>query len=194
METVHLPPLRPDPDAGLTRAQAAERARAGLRNTPPPDLTKSTGCILRDNLFTFYNLLFLALAGCLVAVGAVQETLFLGIVLCNAAVGVVQELRVRAALRRIALLAARPVRAVREGRECLLEPAELVRDDVVLLRQGDQVPADARLARGRVECNDSPAASSPPAAAPPGWSGWGRTPARPGSPARPAGPGDAAAG
>ena len=155
METNTIPVLRADPARGLTEAQARQRAEAGLRNTPPPDLTKSTPRILWDNLFTFYNLLFLALAGCLVAVGAVQETLFLGIVVCNAAVGVVQELRVRAALRRIALLAARPVRAVREGADRLLDAADLVRDDLVRLGPGDQVPADAELVQGMAECNES---------------------------------------
>ncbi len=155
MENTTIPALRADPARGLTEAQARQRAEAGLRNTPPPDLTKSTLRILRDNLFTFYNLLFLALAVCLAAVGAVRETLFLGIVACNAAVGVVQELRVRAALRRIALLAARPVRAVRDGAERLLDTADLVRDDIVRLGPGDQVPADAELAEGRAECNES---------------------------------------
>ena len=155
MESNTIPVLQTEPTRGLTEAQARQRQAAGLRNTPPPDLTKSTARILRDNLLTFYNLLFLALAGCLVAVGAVQETLFLGIVVCNAAVGVVQELRVRAALRRIALLAARPVRTVRDGTEQLLDTADLVRDDIVRLRPGDQVPADAILVEGRAECNES---------------------------------------
>ena len=155
MESNTIPVLQTEPARGLTETQARQRQAAGLRNTPPPDLTKSTARILRDNLLTFYNLLFLALAGCLVAVGAVQETLFLGIVVCNAAVGVVQELRVRAALRRIALLAARPVRTVRDGTEQLLDTADLVRDDIVRLRPGDQVPADAVLVEGRAECNES---------------------------------------
>ena len=73
MESNTIPVLQTEPVRGLTEAQARQRQAAGLRNTPPPDLTKSTARILRDNLLTFYNLLFLALAGCLVAVGAVQS-------------------------------------------------------------------------------------------------------------------------
>lgn len=147
--------LFPDPAQGLSTRQAAARAAAGWANTAPPSLTKTTGQILRDNLFTFYNLVFLLLAGCLLAVGAFRDMLFLGVVAANAAIGILQELRVRAVLRRAELLRKSPVRAVRDGRVTPLPPEELVLDDVVLFSAGGQVCADGILLTGGAEVNES---------------------------------------
>lgn len=147
--------LFPDPVQGLTPQQAAARAAAGWANTAPPSLTKTTGQILRDNLFTFYNLVFLLLAACLLAVGAFRDMLFLGVVAANAAIGILQEVRVRAVLRRAELLRKSPVRAVRDGRVTPLPPEELVLDDVVLFSAGGQVCADGVLLTGGAEVNES---------------------------------------
>lgn len=147
--------LFPDPAQGLSTRQAAARAAAGWANTAPPSLTKTTGQILRDNLFTFYNLVFLLLAACLLAVGAFRDMLFLGVVAANAAIGILQELRVRAVLRRAELLRKSPVRAVRDGRVTPLPPEQLVLDDVVLFSAGGQVCADAVLLTGGAEVNES---------------------------------------
>lgn len=144
-----------DPALGLTDEQAAARAAAGLANTAPPSLVKTTGQILRDNLFTFYNLVFVLLAGCLCAVGAFGDMLFLGVVVCNAAIGILQELRVRAVLQRAAVLQQSPVKTLRGGRELLLKPEQLVQDDVVIFSAGGQVCADAVLLAGTVEVNEA---------------------------------------
>ncbi len=92
------------PMDGLTPQEAAARAAAGLANEAPKPLTKTAGRIVRDNLCTFFNFVFLALAACCVAVGAYRDTLFLGIVVINALIGIVQELRVKHTLDSIALL------------------------------------------------------------------------------------------
>lgn len=147
--------LSPDPARGLTARQAADRAAAGWANTAPPSLTKTTGQILRDHLLTFYNLVFLLLAGCLLAVGAYRDMLFLGVVAANAAIGILQEVRVRAVLRRAELLRKSPVRAVRDGRVVTLPPEQLVLDDVVIFSAGGQVCADGVLLTGGAEVNES---------------------------------------
>ena len=141
------------PEYGLSCEEAAARAAAGLSNEAPKPLTKTAGRIVRDNLFTFFNFVFLALAACCVAVGAYRDTLFLGIVVINALIGIVQELRVKRTLDSIALLEQRPVQAVRGGRVTPVPPYELVLGDIVVLNAGCQVPADAELCRrcGRSE-------------------------------------------
>ena len=103
-----LPAVGPAPNAGLTHAQAAQRGR-GPANTAAKPLSKTTGQILWDNLFTFFNFLFLALAACLIAVGDWTDVTFLAVVACNLLVGIVQELRVKKVLDRVSLLAQRPV-------------------------------------------------------------------------------------
>ncbi len=145
----------PNPSAGLTDAQARERAEAGWANTPPASLGKTTARIFYDNIFTFYNLIFVILAACLFAVGAYRDMLFLGVVVCNAGIGIVQELRVRAVLQKAAVLEQAPVRVVRGGRELLLPPAQLVLDDVVQFAAGGQVCADAVVLSGMAEVDEA---------------------------------------
>lgn len=143
------------PMDGLTPQEAAARAAAGLANEAPKPLTKTAGRIVRDNLCTFFNFVFLALAACCVAVGAYRDTLFLGIVVINALIGIVQELRVKHTLDSIALLEQRPVQAVRGGEVTDVPPHELVLGDIVVLSAGCQVPADAELCTGEAEVNEA---------------------------------------
>ena len=140
---------------GLTQAEAERRAAAGQANVSPRPLSKTPAQIVRDNVCTWFNLLFAVLGVCLAAVGAYREMLFLLVVVCNALVGIVQELRVRRALNKIALLSARTARAVRDGKTVTLPTDSLVRGDIVELAPGDEVCADAVVASGRVEVNES---------------------------------------
>ena len=77
-EASGCPVFNPSPDRGLTQSQAAARAAAGLTNHAPQGNTKTEIQILRDNIFTFFNLVFVILAACLFAVGSYLNAGFLG--------------------------------------------------------------------------------------------------------------------
>lgn len=143
------------PGQGLSEKEAAARAAAGLSNTAPKPLTKTAGQIVRDNVCTFFNFVFLALAACCVAVGAYRDTLFLGIVVLNALIGIVQELRVKHTLDAISLLEQRPVQVVRDGILASVPVQKLVLGDIVVLSAGSQVPADAEVCTGQAEVNEA---------------------------------------
>ncbi len=147
--------LSPDPTLGLTSAQAEARAQAGWQNRDPNQLPKSGWQIVRDNLLTFFNLLFLAFALCLFAVGQYRDMLFLGIVIANVLIGIVQEFRVKHTLDRISLLSAPTATVIRDGARRTIPAEELVLDDIVALSAGDQICADAVLCQGRAEVNES---------------------------------------
>ena len=57
-----IPVVYPYPDQGLTSQQAAERAAAGYANVEVASPTKSEKQIVFDNVFTFFNLIFVVLA------------------------------------------------------------------------------------------------------------------------------------
>ncbi|WP_434309369.1 HAD-IC family P-type ATPase [Hominifimenecus sp. rT4P-3] len=140
---------------GLTGEQAAERYRKGYDNQTPKSLSKTAVQIVWDNVFTFFNFLFAALACCLFLVGAYTDMMFLGVVIVNVLIGIVQELRVKRILDRISLISARRVTVIRDGRQSQLLPEELVIDDIVVLQPGSQVPADAFICQGTVEVNEA---------------------------------------
>lgn len=138
----------PTPETGLTGVRAVELTAAGQANKLSEDGGKTTGEILRDNLFTWFNLLNVILALCLLAVGSYKNMLFILIIFSNAFIGTFQEIRARNTIRRLQLLNAPSVHVLRDGLEVVMKPDELVRGDLVVLRAGDQVVADAMVRSG----------------------------------------------
>ena len=76
-----------------------------------------------------------------------EPVLILLIVILNAVMGVIQESRAEKALEALKGLSAPHARVIRDGKEALINAAELVPGDIILLEAGDFVPADARLLR-----------------------------------------------
>ena len=128
---------------GLTDAEVAERVAAGRTNQYSPDSSRSAWHIVRANVFTRFNGIVFACFFTLFLVGRWQDALFGFAAIANSIVGCVQEYRAKAALDKLALLNAAPARVVRDGAEREIRPGEVVVDDVLMLRAGDQVPADA---------------------------------------------------
>ncbi len=131
-----------DPGAGLTAAEVRARVAAGQVNLVPPPPGRTIAQILRANVLTRFN----AILGCLFAVvlvvGPLQDALFGGVLVANTAIGVFQEVRAKRTLDRLAILNEPRARAVRDGAVAELAVEELVLDDVLDLRPGDQVPVD----------------------------------------------------
>ena len=128
---------------GLTSEQVAERISAGLVNTQNNATSRSTATIIRTHLFTMFNLV-LGLCGlAVILVGSWLDTLFLLAAIANVVIGFTQEFSAKRQLDRIALLRRDPATALRDGKLVPVALDELVLDDVVLLKRGDQVPADA---------------------------------------------------
>lgn len=150
-----IPLCRPTADRGLTAAQARELAENGWDNCPVESPTKSDKQIIRENLLTYFNLIFVVLAACLLLVGDWKDTTFLLIVAANAAIGIVQQLRSKRTIDKLSLLSASKVRTVRDGAVTELPTAQLVREDVVELTAGCQIPADGPVLTGQVQVNEA---------------------------------------
>ena len=75
----------------------------------------------------------------------VEPALILLIVVLNAVMGVVQENKAEKALEALKKLSAGHTRVIREGVEQVIDSADIVVGDIIVLEAGDFVPADARL-------------------------------------------------
>lgn len=142
-------PERTDPRLGLTQPQVAERIADGRSNAFTADTSRSVWNIVSANVFTLFNAI---VGGCfliLLLLGRWQDALFGLAAFANAIIGCVQEFRAKAKLDRLALLNAPRARVRRDGEEIEISPADVVADDVLILRAGDQVPADAVIAESR---------------------------------------------
>lgn len=116
---------------GLSSAEVAQRQQQGKTNRPPKSPTKTAGQIVRDNLCTYFNLVFVVLAVMLASVGSWLNMGFLGVVFCNTLIGIAQQLRAKKTIDELTLVSAHKVRCLRDDTWNLCLSEELVQDDVV---------------------------------------------------------------
>ncbi len=140
---------------GLTAKEVEERIAQGLVNRADITTDKTTAQIIKSNLFTYFNLIFLILAVLLCLVGSYRNLTFLPVVIGNTVIGILQELRAKRVLDRMNMLSAPHAVAVRDGVQTRLPSEELVRDDVVVLCAGNQICADAKVLEGSISVNES---------------------------------------
>ncbi len=144
-----------DPAIGLNDQQVKIRTDAGLLNLPVESPGKSVGDIVRDNVLTFFNILFFALAACVILVGSWRDALFLGVVFANIGIGIFQEIRAKRTLDKLTLVNAPRALVVRDGCEISLPTDNVVRDEVAIFKTGNQIYADALILRGRCSVNEA---------------------------------------
>src|SRR6516165_8314159 len=139
------PPVAPaaqTPPVGLSAVQVGERRARGLTNAGGETTSRSVGHILRANILTRFNLILGVLLAVIVAFGQPQDALFGIVLVTNALIGIGQELRAKRTLDRLAVLSAPRVRVIRDGAPHEIAVYEVVADDLVDLRAGDQLVAD----------------------------------------------------
>ena len=130
---------------GLTSVQVAERVAAGQTNAQPDDTSRSLLTILRVHVLTLFNLTIGLAAAVIIVLGRWLDLLFCLAAVANVVIGVVQEYSAKRKLEKIALLHQDGVTVVRDGARQSVALADVVLDDVVALRRGDQVPVDAEV-------------------------------------------------
>lgn len=143
------------PFSGLTDVEAKQLREMGGGNTPPPPITKSTSQIIRENVCTLFNLFNVLIAIALALVGAWSNLLFILIIALNIVIGIIQELHAKKLVEQIAVLTAPKARALRDGETRELPVEELVLGDVISLKSGMQIPADALVLEGEIETDES---------------------------------------
>lgn len=144
-----------DINTGLSSAEAEERVKKGLCNGDMDVKTKSVKRIFFDNIFTFFNLINTALAVLVLITGSFKNVLFMGIIVSNIAIGIFQELRSKRVIDKLSIISAPKARLLRDGKELTLPVSDVVVDDIMMLSTGNQVCADAVVAEGECEANES---------------------------------------
>lgn len=140
---------------GLTNRQVQEHRDGGWSNLsvdPPAQTTKE---IIHENVFTYFNLIFLVLAILLCLVGSFRNLTFLPVIIINTLIGIIQEIRSKNVLAKLNMLNAPHASVVRGGKESVVDSEELVLDDIVLFKSGNQICADAVVVEGEVRVNEA---------------------------------------
>ena len=140
---------------GLTDEQVNERIEQGKVNADENPNTRTYKQIVRENTLTFFNFLNLVLLILVLMVGSYKNAFFVGIITINTLIGIAQEIRAKKTIDKLAILTAKKSIVIREGKKWTVPTEDLVLDDLVCLKTGDQVPADAKVLEGSVEVNES---------------------------------------
>lgn len=140
---------------GLTAAEVNARIEAGKINIADDSSDRTTGKIIRDNLLTYFNLIFLVITVLLCIAGAFRDLTFLPIIIGNILIGIVQELRAKKTLDKMKILNAGHTVVIREGKRQKVTAEELVIDDLIWLSSGDAICADSVVVSGEITVNES---------------------------------------
>lgn len=143
------------PIMGLTSEEVRERIDNGLTNHTDISTQKTVGQIVKSNLLTYFNLIFLILTVLLCIVGSFRNLTFLPVIIGNTVIGIFQELRAKKTLDKMSMLNAPHSIVVRDGEQQQIQSEELVKDDIIILSAGNQICADATVLSGSISANEA---------------------------------------
>ena len=131
---------------GLTEQEVLARRAQGLGNKVAFPSSRSYLLILKENVFTFINIVIFSLGLVLILLGRTGDALMsVGVIFINILVSVFQEVRAKRTLDHIAFIMRPSVTVLREGAQRKIDLGEIVVGDVLVLEPGDQIAADGSL-------------------------------------------------
>ena len=131
---------------GLRAEEAARRLKEDGSNTLPE--TKPDGfpiVFLRQFKSPLIYILFAASVAVFLLGEVADGSIILAVLLFNAIVGTIQEGRAQNTLRALKRYVETSATVVRDGQEVVIPDREVVRGDILVLREGEKVPSDARI-------------------------------------------------
>ena len=144
-----------DMTRGLTNEEVKLKRENGEGNIKVESSTQTVGEIVKSNVFTYFNLVFLVLAVLLAIAGAWRDMLFLPVIIANTLIGIIQEIHSKKVLDKLSILNAPKTKVLRDGRITEVPSDELVLGDLVIFEAGCQIPADAKVVDGEISVNES---------------------------------------
>lgn len=140
---------------GLTQAEVEARIADGQVNAIQDSSNRSVKDIVMGNTLTFLNFINIVLLALVLSVRSYKNMLFIFIIIANTLIGIFQEIKAKITLDKLKILTVSHVDVIRDGVKKSVTVSELVKDDVILLKSGGQIPADGVILDGEVDVNES---------------------------------------
>ena len=141
---------------GLTSAEVSRRIEDGQVNKAATNISRTKKQIFRAHLCTFFNFLNIFLAALVLTTGQIKNLTFLFTIIANSLIGIVQELKVKSLVDKLSVITASRALVIRDGEKKEIPLEELVMDDIMILKSGDQIGADCKVLTAQgIEVNES---------------------------------------
>lgn len=142
-----FPDLPEVSEQGLTQSEVFDAVNRGFVNVTNNRTSRSVLSIVRANVFTLFNAIIFAAMVVVLSTGSWKDAVFGFVILINTGIGVVTELRAKRTLDRLSILVASKSIVRREGKNVYVDHSGIVLGDLLWVRSGDQVPADANVVK-----------------------------------------------
>ena len=130
---------------GLTSKEVVQRIESGQSNAVKTSTSRSVQDIVRANVFTLFNGIIFAAMVLVLITGSWRDAVFGFVIIINTGIGIVTELRAKRTLDRLSILVASEFLVRRDGKDVEVSHNEIVLDDLLWIRAGEQVPADGQI-------------------------------------------------
>lgn len=130
---------------GLTPKEVVQRIESGQSNAVKTSSSRSVQDIVRANVFTLFNGIIFAAMVLVLITGSWRDAVFGFVIIINTGIGIVTELRAKRTLDRLSILVASDFLVHRDGKDVEVSHNEIVLDDLLWIRAGEQVPADGQI-------------------------------------------------
>ena len=140
--TLNLPEVE---ENGLTASQVRACEESGQTNAVKSTTSRSVLDIVRANVFTLFNGIIFAAMVLVLITGSWKDAVFGFVILINTGIGIVTELKAKRTLDRLSILVTSDYAVRRDGENTEVPSHDIVLGDLLWIRSGEQVPADAQV-------------------------------------------------
>lgn len=140
---------------GLSSEQINNRYNNNLVNYDTNVRSKNIMQIIVSNIFTLFNFLNVGLALAIIWVESYKNLMFLGVVICNTIISIFQEIHSKIVVDKLSVIAETKVTAIRNGKKQFIKINDIVLDDILEYKIGNQIITDSKIVYGNCEVDES---------------------------------------
>ncbi|WEV72911.1 HAD-IC family P-type ATPase [Bifidobacterium sp. ESL0790] len=134
-------------EPGLSLDQVRTLTEEGKVNRIDEESSRSLWQIIRENIFTLFNAIIFVAMVLVLLTGQWKDAVFGLVIIINSGIGVFTEMRAKHTLDKLSILVASKSLVRRGGQDVEIDHDQIVLGDLLWIRSGEQVPADATIVR-----------------------------------------------
>ena len=128
---------------GLNKQEIDYRINNGLVNNADIKNSRPIKTILFSNLLTLFNFIHIVLFILVLTTGSIKNATFMGAICFNIIISIYQEIKAKIIIDKLKISTQTKIIVIRENKKLEISPSEILLDDIIYLKQGDNLPVDA---------------------------------------------------